>query len=280
MKTKTLVIALSILYSLTTFSQVTFHGKVIGQKTKESLPYVNIGIVGKNIGTVSNINGEFTINLPNSYNSDTLRFSMIGYKSQSYEVRKFKNKFINHQDLIIHLEQSMVALKEVVIIDKKKWKTKILGNVNETDNVVSGFYSEKLGTEVGTIIKIRKSPTYVENFSFYIAENTFDSLFFRLNIYNLKKGKPFENILDKNIFIQTNVKKGKVTIDLEKYNIVMQDNFFISLEYVKPLSQSGGNEMLFGSGFFNSPSYSRFTSQGDWNKDAFMCLGFNVKVKY
>ena len=280
MKTKTLVIALSILYSLTTFSQVTFHGKVIGQKTKESLPYVNIGIVGKNIGTVSNINGEFTINLPNSYNSDTLRFSMIGYKSQSYEVRKFKNKFINHQELIIHLEQSMVALKEVVIIDKKKWKTKILGNVNETDNVVSGFYSEKLGTEVGTIIKIRKSPTYVENFSFYIAENTFDSLFFRLNIYNLKKGKPFENILDKNIFIQTNVKKGKVTIDLEKYNIVMQDNFFISLEYVKPLSQSGGNSMLFGSGFFNSPSYSRSASQGDWDKGGGFCLGFNVKVKY
>ena len=280
MKTKTLVIALSILYSLTTFSQVTFHGKVIGQKTKESLPYVNIGIVGKNIGTVSNINGEFTINLPNSYNSDTLRFSMIGYKSQSYEVREFKNKFINHQELIIHLEQSMVALKEVVIIDKKKWKTKILGNVNETVTVTSGFYSEELGTEVGTIIKIRKSPTYVENFSFYIAENTFDSLFFRLNIYNLKKGKPFENILDKNIFIQTNVKKGKVTIDLEKYNIVMQENFFISLEYVKPLSQSGGNVMSFGSGFFNSPSYSRHTSQGDWNKDGWFCLGFNVKVKY
>jgi hypothetical protein len=280
MKTKTLVIALSILYSLTTFSQVTFHGKVIGQKTKESLPYVNIGIVGKNIGTVSNINGEFTINLPNSYNSDTLRFSMIGYKSQSYEVREFKNKFINHQELIIHLEQSMVALKEVVIIDKKKWKTKILGNVNETVTVTSGFYSEELGTEVGTIIKIRKSPTYVENFSFYIAENTFDSLFFRLNIYNLKKGKPFENILDKNIFIQTNVKKGKVTIDLEKYNIVMQENFFISLEYVKPLSRSGGNVMSFGSGFFNSPSYSRHTSQGDWNKDGWFCLGFNVKVKY
>lgn len=282
MNTKNLFIALCMLYSLTPYSQEGLRGKVICQSTNEPLSFVNIGVVGKNIGTVSNLNGEFTIDIPDAYNSDTLKFSMIGFKSQSHKVQEFKKKFINSKKLIVSLEENVTALSEVVIVGKKRWKVKTLGNVNESTKTTSGFYSKELGAEIGTIIKIKKSPTYIESFSFFVAKNTYGNLFFRFNIYNLKDDKPFENILNENIFVQTGIGKGKVTVDLKKYNISVEDDFFISLEYVKPLPEKRGNELSFGSGLglLDNPSYSRFSSQGDWEKVPLVGIGLNVDVKY
>jgi carboxypeptidase-like protein len=267
-----------VFYTSASFSQETFRGKIIDLKTNAPLPYVNIGIVGKNLGAVSNIEGSFSITLPNSYDSDTLKISMVGYTSLSYEVKTFKNNFNNRKSLSIFLEEKTNNLQEVIVEDKKL-RTKLLGDVKESTTNTMGFYSPQLGTELGTTIKIKKSPTYLKNFNFFIADNTFDSLFFRLNIYSLENGYPSENILSENIFIKTNITEGKVIINLEKYNIKVQEDFFISLEYIQPLSSDGG-KLNFGGSIFHGPSYMRYSSQGKWQKLTSFGTGFNVQVMY
>ncbi len=62
---------------------------ILDFNTREPIPFVNIGILGKNIGTVSDANGQFTLDIPQAemVPSDTLRFSSIGYQSLDFLVK-------------------------------------------------------------------------------------------------------------------------------------------------------------------------------------------------
>lgn len=54
-------------------------GVVIDAATAEVLPFTNIGVLGKEAGTVSNSEGRFTINLDGLNSKDSLFFSYVGY---------------------------------------------------------------------------------------------------------------------------------------------------------------------------------------------------------
>jgi pimeloyl-ACP methyl ester carboxylesterase len=54
-------------------------GVIRDEKSNLPLPYVNIGILNKDVGTTSNIKGEFELLLTESNANDTLRVSRVGY---------------------------------------------------------------------------------------------------------------------------------------------------------------------------------------------------------
>ena len=249
-----------------------YKGKVVSTNDKIAIAYVNIGIVGKDVGTVSNNNGEFSIELLDLYNNDSLRFSILGYKTKSFKVADFKKQFANNE-ITIPLETKLMELKTVVI---KPQITKIIGNENKSKKMVGGFSSNDLGSELGTVMKIRKSPTVIENVSFNIAYNKYGNLLFRLNIYDMKDGKPNQSILKENIFVKTDIKNGTVTVDLTTYQLIVNDDFFVSLEWIENLGENG---LYFPVGLLNSPSFSKKTSQGLWKKVP-VGVAINAKVRY
>ncbi len=57
----------------------TVTGVVIDAATAEVLPFTNIGVLGKEAGTVSNSEGLFTISLDGLSTNDSLSFSYVGY---------------------------------------------------------------------------------------------------------------------------------------------------------------------------------------------------------
>src|SRR5262245_60451962 len=114
----------------------TFSGLIFDSKTKEPIQYVNIGIVKKAIGTVSDEKGAFNITLEDQYNADTLRISMIGYETQNFVVADFKKQF-PPQDATILLKPTVSELKEVVVKPGKIKYTQ-LGNDYHSKNVTAG----------------------------------------------------------------------------------------------------------------------------------------------
>ena len=263
-----------LFFTLTVQSQSYLEGFVKDNKTHEKLPYVNIGIIGKNVGTVSNQNGDFKIKLEDKYSNDSLRFSMIGYNSKTFKVADIKSNLKNN--FIIELEPSMILLDEV-IINSKVLKEKILGNETESKSIVAGFSSNELGNEVGIVIKIKQKPTYIEDFNVSIATNKYDTVKFRINFYTLKDGMPDKNILKQPIIVKTTLKNGLLSVDLRKSNIVVEDDFFVALEWIEDLGEDG---LYFSASLMGSPVITRHTSQGIWEKEGPVSLGFNVKVKY
>lgn len=63
---------------------------VISRTTREPVAYAGVGIVNRNLGTVTDTAGHFALSVPNEYLNDTLRISSVGFVSRSFAVRDFK----------------------------------------------------------------------------------------------------------------------------------------------------------------------------------------------
>lgn len=80
----TLLFLFGFLISISTYAQQTVRGKVTAQEDGQALPGVSIVIQGTTTGTVTNIDGEYSINVPNS--ESVLVFSFIGFETQNVTV--------------------------------------------------------------------------------------------------------------------------------------------------------------------------------------------------
>ena len=96
----------------------TYNGFLKDIENNQPLAYVNIGIIDKNLGTVSDANGQFDLNLDDKFDSEILKISMIGFKTQTFKVKDFKEKIL--KDNVIYLEKSVATLKEVAIKNNNK----------------------------------------------------------------------------------------------------------------------------------------------------------------
>lgn len=107
MRQKVTLMLLAILFSFglqaQTGGQVT--GKVIDAMGE--LPGVSVVIKGTSNGTITDLNGQFT--LPNVKSSDVLVFSFIGYKTQEITVG-------NQKSLSVKMEEDTQTLDEVVVV--------------------------------------------------------------------------------------------------------------------------------------------------------------------
>jgi len=107
------------------YGQGTFSGTIIDSETSEVLPYVNVGVVGKNVGTVTDINGAFSLKIDPKYDADTLMMSMIGYEDLVFVVANFKEKITD--DSTFKLTSKATDLQEIVV-SGSQLKSKIIGN--------------------------------------------------------------------------------------------------------------------------------------------------------
>ncbi len=100
-------------------------GTVIDAGTGESLPGVNVIIKGSTLGTVSNLDGFYTIKVPGG--DDILVFSYIGYASAEVEVG-------NQTTIDLSMNPDATGLDEVIIVaygqQKKSNLTGSVASVN------------------------------------------------------------------------------------------------------------------------------------------------------
>ncbi len=263
------------LFNFALFAQNMVEGTVIDSETKNPIPYVNIGIVKKNIGTVSDLEGKFDFKFPSTLENDTIKLSSIGYKSKSMLAKDFLSNLKTNS--IIELLPDITKLNEVVVISKKL-KEKNLGTRTKSRMFGNGFSNAPLGCEFGSKIKIKDSPTYIKKFHVNINSNTSEKMKFRLNFYNIKNGLPNEKIVAENIIFSIGVKQGKFTLNLEQYNIIVEEDFYCTIELVE--NQKPDEEIFFSAKFLGKTTAYRRTSQAEWQKNGKIGVGFNYTVQY
>jgi|ERR1035437_1731875 hypothetical protein len=258
LKIKTGILFFVLLIPITVFSQ-SFEGKILSSDNKSEIAFVNVGIIGRNVGTVSDKSGNFSIELDNVYNNDSIRFSIIGYESKSYKVDYFKKNSIKN----VYLEPKSYFLTEVKVYFHKT-KEITLGTPVITDALRSGFENNSLGSELG--IKVdTKGEVKLEDINLNVAVCTYDSVTYRLNIYKLIDNMQYKNILTEPVYISFSKDKinNVITYDLKKYSIVIEGDVLITLELYKDL---GDGRLLFHTQFFTGYTYRKKTSEGKWAK--------------
>ncbi len=121
---------------MASYGQSILKGKVIDE-TDQGIPGVNVIFVGTSQGTVTDVNGEFT--LENAPANATLSFSFIGYITQTVAVA-------DRTTFNIKLISDVLALDEVIVVgygvQKKSVATASVSVVNSKD--LQGFSSSRV----------------------------------------------------------------------------------------------------------------------------------------
>ncbi len=108
-----LLCALLLATFATEGQKITLSGKAIDTENKEPLPFATIGIKGKSIGTITNLQGEFDFHIPREFQNDLLVINMLGY--ETYEAPIWT--LLGTQALVIEVKKSTLVLNEVLISD-------------------------------------------------------------------------------------------------------------------------------------------------------------------
>jgi len=272
-----LLLSILLFNSVAVLAQTSFKGRVTDAENNRPIPYVSIGIINKADGTVSNIEGEFKLDLIAGVNdSDTLRISSIGYQSRVFLVgeltRKFKEGALN-----VALLKTVTELKPVAV-NAKHATVKILGYPTTSKLLGVGFGTNSIGSQGGIKLAVKQQNTNIESLSFFIIQNSFESLTFRVNVYQMTDGRPGDNILTGNVIFKVEGKQtGKITVDLTPYDIYVDKDVLIALEWIEAKPAASGTldvaAVVFGSTYF------RQASQYYWKKKG-TGLGLSVKINY
>ena len=256
-------------------AQYILQGRIIDALTKEPLPFVNIGVLKKELGTVSNEDGFFFLEVPDVFAKETLRFSMIGFDERDFQVADLEAILLSNNTLV--LAEQTTFLEEVVLTAEKKWNTRVSGNATTSKLLITGFTSNQLGNEIALFVKVKKTPAYIEGIQFSVVENIYPEVRFRVNVYSSEYRFPDENILKENIFVTLKQSEGIISVDLKEYDILVDDDVFISLEWID--EDLGSEGLWFSAGVFGKSIYARSTSQAEWKKQRGLSLGMSVTLR-
>lgn len=134
------------IYSLAVGQQTftTISGKLIDAESSAPIPYANIQLKSKGIGTASNLEGEFVFKIHKSHVNDTLLISCVGYKTFLQPVTS------TGPNTVIRLIPSVLQLGEITVTAEsgldflKKVVAKIPENYDTSTARLTAFYRENI----------------------------------------------------------------------------------------------------------------------------------------
>ena len=270
-----------VLFLVTNAQSVDIQGVLMDSVTQKPVPYANIGIAEKNLGTVSDENGRFSLAVPDSLAKHDLTISRIGYQKMTIAI----NSFGKLNDTLLLIPETYELQEVTISVGKMREK-----KAGHAGGMMIQFQEsgKHLGYEIGTILKLsKKKPSLLKDFNFNaITYGRIDYALMRLNVYSVKDDE-FTNVLKENIYITLtdNLSERERCINLLPYNIVVQGDIAVTLELVKVHYASEPSAETFNyadgigyDGTFLNNMCGRDASQGAWEKISAVGPGFWLHV--
>lgn len=272
MRCQLIILLIISSFSLSYSQSVT--GRITSRPTNEPLGYVTIGVLNKNYGTISDQDGLFKINLSGLSPLDTVKVSMIGYKSRKFTVNEFASNNPNE----LTLEEEIIKMDEVVISETRK-SSIIKGSTGVSGFMETGWGGGITGGERSLKIDISK-PVFVREINFHIASNGYDSVLLRLHIRKFGRKEPGVELLTENIFLKVyNESKKWINKDLRQHLIILDQDVIVGLELVKVWGRCKTTENCFHLSMDVPGKRSYFKSYGfsKWEIRKFRSPSINIE---
>jgi hypothetical protein len=247
-------------------------GLLIDSETNRPIEFANIGVVNKNKGTVSDLEGKFRIRLPQGFASDSLTVSHVMYKTVKIPIK-------NSKSLVIPLQLNENQLSEVVVTNKKKKNRKIGVKSYNPLLWMNTVSKERDIIESSKQIKIPNNKTVrVKDVNFYLRRGfETDSTFIRINFYKSLDDSPGEKIVFENIIQRKKIEQGWINIDLNKHSVYLEEDFFVGVEIIPDSKKP--REIFMGAILTKGKGFMRTSSLGKWEK-VNGAQSINVEVEY
>ena len=133
--------------------QFRIAGRVVDHETGDPLPFATVAISNKPRGSISNIDGYFTLNVSGDLINDTLAVSYLGYLNRHIPVSETPGN-----DFTIMMFRDYIPIPEIIIRSQlpqeiiRKWAQAIPENYGTTPASMWGFYRE--GTMKGKELQL------------------------------------------------------------------------------------------------------------------------------
>lgn len=273
-----------LLMNVSLISQ-NIEGIVIDKESKTHLSFVQIGIIGKNIGTLSDENGRFKLNAKKVSESDSIVISSLGYSTKYFTLAALQNSLP-----IIELAKEVYELPKIDLIAKPLTQKNKLGyaKTNSTKKSTGWSFSpnwsqtiDKPMGERGTLIKLKGKPNFIKNVNFHIANNEYDSILCRIHIYDVKDGFPNQEITKENIFIKTSKKRGWVKVPIDHLELIVEDDVIVTIEWLEAWKEApiSGEGLHFSVGFFGKLFWRDYLHQPNWEGNKVHRMGIYLDTK-
>lgn len=207
---------LFLFFSTIVFAQTK--GIVVDENNKP-IPYVSIWVENENIGTTSEENGHFEINV--SDKEKNLIFSSLGFEKKIIKAAAAKE---------VVLKTTAYDLKEIIVSNRKQTKEIEIGQTKSS--ILQAFDN---GPRIDAKFFPYKSSYNKTRFIkqiFILTDSSIDNASIKIHLYSVDAdGFPGEELLDKDFIVS--LKKGvvKQKIDVSDFNLLLPKNgIFVAYE--------------------------------------------------
>ncbi|WP_436517643.1 carboxypeptidase-like regulatory domain-containing protein [Ekhidna sp. To15] len=203
-------------------------GKVVDAKTKLPIPYAAIGIVGENVGTVSDENGLFRVVIPSKFMDDSLTFSEVVHVRKKLSIAHL----LNSKAIVIVLEEAIRELRTVEITPKKEKRSYEKLGVKPLFYWGSCYANFEGGAQIAQLMEASAYPIYLSKARIKIGDNTLEKAKLRVRVLEkTADGLPGLDVFE-GVFMDIAYQEGWIEVDLNEQNLVMTENFFITFEFL------------------------------------------------
>lgn len=250
-------------------------GTVFSSEENKPIPYVKIGVEKETSGTISDENGQFSIDLSQADKTHKIRIEVAGFENYTTSVLDF----IKNNDQKIFLKEKVKNIQEVKLTPKK-FVNKNWGVNTKTKHVLYSVNPELRREDFlgETALEFNASKrSKIKNINLNVASYQSDRpVVMRYVIYSEKNGFPDQNILDEEITVKLTedmIKSGTFVLDVNDRNIWVQGKFFIGIQFLKEFE----GKVTISAALFRTGFIRKF--YGNWEKMTLAAPAINIDVK-
>ena len=208
---QTIITILLALVAMTGQAQITLKGSIINERG-EKIEYVSVGLEEDSIGTISDANGNFTIEIPANRKND-LVFTHVSFQKAIVPY----DTYANGQQLTVTMKDKVVELAEVVV-GKKSKPQKIAGKAISGPMASFRGKGKADALEWGPVFRSKKD--YVISDILLTIKGSSQWCVLSFNIYEIQDSK-FVNILNKPIYHRIEKSNSKQRLDIQPQETIM-----------------------------------------------------------
>ena len=207
-------------------AQTIVKGCIVNERS-ETIEYVSIGFEEDSVGTISDANGNFELEIPTNRKND-LVFTHVSFQKAvvPYET------YANGQQLTVTMKDKVVELAEVVV-GKKNKPQKIAGKAVSGPMASFRGKGKVDGTEWGPVFKSKKDYV-ISDILLTVKGISYQWCVLSFNIYEIQ-GDKFVNILNKPIYQRIEKSNGKLRLDIRPEETIVlkgKKKYYISVMVV------------------------------------------------
>lgn len=232
---------------------------VVSKVTGRPVAYANVGVINRNIGTVTDTLGNFHLEVPEIRPDDSLRISSIGYESITFA--------LSDAALIpdtIRLAEKAIQLGEIEV-KPERIRQRTAGREKAGGFIylnVEGY--KAAGQGLATPLKV-KSRAWLKELGFTILDNasTLSGMHFRINVYRKEDGKYIKENIEPQYFTysRNELQNGKFSYVFPTEIMLEKGDYYIELEFLENFQ----NEyFIMTSRPLTGKTRYRYASESDW----------------